>query len=74
MLIFKLSNLNQNLALTLGYLNPALNNSALHVSTEATNPEKAKAFLKAAGVTLGSLLCIYFKRMHDVYRLISTGL
>ena len=26
---FKLSNLNSNLALTLGYLNPALNNSAL---------------------------------------------
>ena len=25
---FKLSNLNSNLALTLGYLNPALNNSA----------------------------------------------
>ena len=28
-MIFKLSNLNSNLALTLGYLNPALNNSAL---------------------------------------------
>ena len=28
-LLFKLSNLNSNLALTLGYLNPALNNSAL---------------------------------------------
>ena len=26
---FELSNLNSNLALTLGYLNPALNNSAL---------------------------------------------
>ena len=29
---FKLSNLNSNLALTLGYLNPALNNSALEFS------------------------------------------
>ena len=28
-MLFKLLNLNSNLALTLGYLNPALNNSAL---------------------------------------------
>ena len=28
-MLFKLSNLNSNLALTLGYLNPALNNSTL---------------------------------------------
>ena len=28
-MLFKLSNLNSNLALTPGYLNPALNNSAL---------------------------------------------
>ena len=28
-MLFKLSNLNSNLGLTLGYLNPALNNSAL---------------------------------------------
>ena len=28
-MLFKLSNLNPNLALTLGYLNPVLNNSAL---------------------------------------------
>ena len=27
---FKISNLNSNLVLTLGYLNPALNNSALN--------------------------------------------
>ena len=31
-MLFKLSNLNKNLALTLGYLNPALNNSAQGVS------------------------------------------
>ena len=28
-MLFKLTNLNSNFALTLGYLNPALNNSAL---------------------------------------------
>ena len=31
-MFFKVSNLNSNLALTLGYRNPALNNSALSVS------------------------------------------
>ena len=31
-MLFKLSNLNSNLALTLGYLNPALNNSVLETS------------------------------------------
>ena len=31
-MLFKLSNLNSNLALTLGYLNPALNNSAQGVT------------------------------------------
>ena len=31
-MLFNLSNLNSNLALTMGYLNPALNNSALVVS------------------------------------------
>ena len=37
-MLFKLSNLNSNLALTLGYLNPALNNSALMKNT--TNSRK----------------------------------
>ena len=31
-MFFKLANLNSNLALTLGYLNPALNNSALDLA------------------------------------------
>ena len=31
-MLFKLLNLNSNLALTLGYLNPALNNSAQNVT------------------------------------------
>ena len=30
-MLFKLSNLNSNLALTVGYLNPALNNKALQL-------------------------------------------
>ena len=35
-MLFKLSNLNSNLTLTLGYLNPALNNSALEFNSLAT--------------------------------------
>ena len=43
-MLFKLSNLNSNFALTLGYPNPALNNSALVnnqiliLSTDSTQP------------------------------------
>ena len=37
-MLLKLSNLNSNLALTLGYLNPALNNSA-------QKPEKVRTLL-----------------------------
>ena len=38
-MLFKFSNLNSNLALTLGYLNPALNNSAqLFKGQLALNP------------------------------------
>ena len=32
-MLFKLSNLNSNFALTLGYLNPALNNSAMRFAS-----------------------------------------
>ena len=40
-MLFKLSNLDSNLPLTLGYLNPALNNSALGLSiTQATQELK----------------------------------
>ena len=35
-MLFKLSNLNSNLALTLGYLNPALNNSTQMNTDEIT--------------------------------------
>ena len=37
-MLFKLSNLNSNLALTLGYLNPALNNSALVLGVLVVRP------------------------------------
>ena len=40
-MLFKLSNLNSNLALTLDYLNPALNNSALMKNTTNSH-EKEK--------------------------------
>ena len=36
-MLFKLSNLNSNLAPTLGYLNPAMNNSAQVVITHASH-------------------------------------
>ena len=36
-MFLKLSNLNSNLALTLGYLNPALNNSTLDLKTSKLN-------------------------------------
>ena len=34
-MLFKLSNVNANLAITLGYLNAALNNSAQEITVEA---------------------------------------
>jgi len=36
-MLFKLSNLNANLAITLGYLNPALNNTALDSESYSYN-------------------------------------
>ena len=47
-MLFKLSNLNSNLALTLGYLNPALNNSA----REAEEGFRVNLPLLAGGVIL----------------------
>ena len=38
-MLFKLSNLNSNLALTLGYLNPALNNLAQVAITAITDSQ-----------------------------------
>ena len=45
-MLFKLSNLNSNLALTLGYLNPALNNSALAVKLIPLNHLEAYKVFK----------------------------
>ena len=44
-MLFKLSNLNSNLALTLDYLNPALNNSAQMFSKETVFPIHMKTTL-----------------------------
>ena len=41
-MLFKLSNLNSNLSLTLGYLNPALNNSAQVIFQMAETPLTGK--------------------------------
>ena len=51
-MLFKLSNLNSNLALTLGYLNPALNNSALDLKSEATSSSPALKLVKGRLVRL----------------------
>ena len=53
-MLFKLSNLNSNLALTLDYLNPALNNSALL--------NKLKAMLRVLSTTfkpVNNLICCW---------------
>ena len=42
-MLFKLSNVNKNLALTLGYLNPALNNSALDDTLRVSRARSARA-------------------------------
>jgi len=42
-MLFKLSNLNSNLALTLGYLNPALNNSARRGAASLRHRNRAAA-------------------------------
>ena len=43
---FKLSNLNSNLALTLGYLNPALNNSAQEFTLIFPHGQLTKTYVK----------------------------
>ena len=48
-MLFKLSNLNSNLALTLGYLNPALNNSALNSSRSLLLWSSGLLFCKTSG-------------------------
>jgi len=53
-MLFKLSNLNSNLALTLGYLNPALNNSALKSRISVMTHTYIHALFDIAGWIKGS--------------------
>ena len=56
-MLFKVSNLNSNLALTLGYLNPALNNSAQGIAAVPKEIEN-KPYAKFAGGGGGQIRCI----------------
>jgi len=55
-MLFKLSNLDSNLALTLGYLNPASNNLALHPEILSM---PVKGFGKGNFTTCSSSLALY---------------
>ena len=62
-MLFKLSNLNSNLALTLGYLNPALNNSALDQYNEnlyKINHKHGKLILKTKNIYIEIDLSVCF--------------
>ena len=64
-MLFKLSNLNSNLALTLGYLNPALNNSALDHYNEnlyKINHKHGKLILKTKNIYILKCICLYVFR------------
>ena len=68
-MLFKHSNLNSNLALTLGYLNPALNNSVLDTSPFVTAPQTTEADKTlqkwktrvSLSITSGMFFCINFR-------------
>ena len=63
-MLFKLSNLNSNLALTLGYLNPAFNNSALDQYNEnlyKINHKHGKLILKTK-IYILKYICLYIFR------------
>ena len=58
-MLFKLSNLNSNITLTLGYLNPALNNNN---SAQDCSMKKEKAFcvnLTCSGIIFQNLVLIW---------------
>ena len=59
-MLVKLSNLNANFALTLGYLNPALNNSALDLN----NPSETAFALLNNGRKMLFLSAIMRKVIH----------
>ena len=69
-MLFKLSNLNSNLALTLGYLNPALNNSALDHYNEnlyKINHKHRKLILKTKNIYIEIDLSVCFSFYSFVY-------
>ena len=73
-MLFKLSNLNSNLALTLGYLNPALNNSALDQYNEnlyKINHKHGKLILKKKNIYIEIDLSVCFSFYSFVYFLIA---
>ena len=58
-MLLKLSKLNSNLALTLGYFNPALNNLAQKVGFDIVKYDKYLSLtflIRDAGISLGSKL------------------
>ena len=54
-MLFKLSNLNSNLALTVGYLNPALNNSAQAINFIARGIILRIGLISILGTELGDV-------------------
>ena len=59
-MLFKLSNLSSNLALTLGYLNPALNNSAQASTVKLFNSLQWLPFYEEAKI---AKCCVAYKRI-----------
>ena len=69
-MLFKLSNLNSNLALRLGYLNPALNNSALRyrvLMTELMLRNGKKTPLKKFTHIFTNILSAYIEELQTLY-------
>ena len=54
-MLFKLSNLNSNLALTVGYLNPAMNNSAQAINFIARGIILRIGLISILGTELGDV-------------------
>ena len=75
-MLFKLSNLNSNLALTLGYLNPPLNKSALEIriASSSCHPQlvlRAKGnILRLQTLTILNrfLLLVFHTEFHKMYK------
>ena len=69
-LLFKLSNPNSNFALTLGYLNPALNNLALKACSQIPPPpypSLPERFAFGGGVLMSTCLSYESGAMYHIY-------